>query len=753
MTGEQSIASARASVMVYDDVNKKWIPSGTSSGLSKVHIYQHQINNTFRVVGRKLQDHEVVINCAILKGLKYNQATPTFHQWRDNKQVYGLNFSSKEDADSFARAMFQALEILSNSISRSLGQPPLTTVPITQPVYQPLPVNNGQYDEDMGYSQVVTLPRVALYHQVTSGAPPRIPSADNGQRTMTREDVAIIQERRMSQQQQKGTGEQPAENSGSSTSSSNSSNYGTIGRAGHSPMSSMLDEMAKTLARRRKAVEKKDPNDTPQVEDQGQDKTNSSNSSGTKLNGSGAESPKPARKRFGSSSEELNKVNGMCLSEGQTTPCADLEALKQDIVKEVKREIDKMKQEIIDAIKTNSYFLFQNLNLCTLLLPHNGNQIVTAQFLDLGFILSELIREEFEMHNAASYKRKPKKYKREKIENENVNDCNYKLANLKEESSSYLTLLPLDKNIRLIILGEFTSYSPLALPLRVKLNTGSMADIKQELKTADDQQNYSVGNSTDPKNMQELTQYVQTLLQGMQDKFQTMSDQIIGRNILLLPNILQKHAIKTTNLNRERSRTEASKRESSQCQRERGSMQGNAQCALEGWSNGQRSWVRFPVPPDICEAVRLEQDQLKLVRTNEELLVGTIIANSSGSAHTPQSGLMARGPGSDSQCLQIFVKQCVWNKINSNFRSAYWNASPQSALASRTFLELCKSSKTSTKHRDCTWQNQTDTSTVPANPVCENFAATLSDMTTTKLQNILISRVQDVRSNAFNHEH
>nr|CAD7196813.1 unnamed protein product [Timema douglasi] len=453
---EQSIASARASVMVYDDVNKKWIPSGTSSGLSKVHIYQHQINNTFRVVGRKLQDHEVVINCAILKGLKYNQATPTFHQWRDNKQVYGLNFSGKEDADSFARAMFQALEILSNSISRSLGQPPLTTVPITQPVYQPLPVNNGQYDEDMGYSQVVTLPRVALYHQVTSGAPPRIPSADNGQRTMTREDVAIIQERRMSQQQQilsspgssspgvpappappghhrtssappapqpppmalapgpppappappappcppqppapplmismgappppppppvpsnmtrssSSDGQdqasslasqlqsarlrrskQPAENSGSSTSSSNSSNYGTIGRAGHSPMSSMLDEMAKTLARRRKAVEKKDPNDTPQAEDQGQDKTNSSNSSGTKLNGSGAESPKPARKRFGSSSEELNKVNGMCLSEGQTTPCADLEALKQDIVKEVKREIDKMKQEIIDAIK------------------------------------------------------------------------------------------------------------------------------------------------------------------------------------------------------------------------------------------------------------------------------------------------------------------------------------------------------------------------------------------------------------------
>ncbi|GFG39949.1 hypothetical protein Cfor_09006 [Coptotermes formosanus] len=62
-----------------------------------------------------------------------------------------------------------------------------------------------------------------------------------------------------------------------------------------------------------------------------------------------------------------------------------------------------------------------------------------------------------------------------------------------------------------------------------------MADMKQELKSVDDQQNYSLGSSSDPKNMQELTQHVQTLLQGMQDKFQTMSDQIITRNILFLP--------------------------------------------------------------------------------------------------------------------------------------------------------------------------------------------------------------------------
>ena len=63
---------------------------------------------------------QVVINCAILKGFKYNQATPTFHQWRDSRQVYGLNFGSKEEADSFAQAMFAALDILSSKLAAVL---------------------------------------------------------------------------------------------------------------------------------------------------------------------------------------------------------------------------------------------------------------------------------------------------------------------------------------------------------------------------------------------------------------------------------------------------------------------------------------------------------------------------------------------------------------------------------------------------------------------------------------------------------
>lgn len=59
-------------------------------------------------------NNQVVINCAISRGLKYNQTTATFHQWRDQRQVYGLNFVSSEDADTFAASMLRAVESVGN---------------------------------------------------------------------------------------------------------------------------------------------------------------------------------------------------------------------------------------------------------------------------------------------------------------------------------------------------------------------------------------------------------------------------------------------------------------------------------------------------------------------------------------------------------------------------------------------------------------------------------------------------------------
>ena len=56
---EHSIAVAKASVMLYDDGQRKWMPAGGAQGFSKVHIYANERTSLYRVVGRKINDHEV----------------------------------------------------------------------------------------------------------------------------------------------------------------------------------------------------------------------------------------------------------------------------------------------------------------------------------------------------------------------------------------------------------------------------------------------------------------------------------------------------------------------------------------------------------------------------------------------------------------------------------------------------------------------------------------------------------------------
>lgn len=56
MHSESSICQARATVMIYNDADKKWVPAGTGpQAFSRVQIYHNPSNNAFRVVGRKMQ--------------------------------------------------------------------------------------------------------------------------------------------------------------------------------------------------------------------------------------------------------------------------------------------------------------------------------------------------------------------------------------------------------------------------------------------------------------------------------------------------------------------------------------------------------------------------------------------------------------------------------------------------------------------------------------------------------------------------
>lgn len=63
---------------------------------------------------------KVVINSGFFKNLKYNEATPVFHQWRDQvdtRTVYGIKFNSEDDAYTFGQSMRGALDALNNGQS------------------------------------------------------------------------------------------------------------------------------------------------------------------------------------------------------------------------------------------------------------------------------------------------------------------------------------------------------------------------------------------------------------------------------------------------------------------------------------------------------------------------------------------------------------------------------------------------------------------------------------------------------------
>jgi hypothetical protein len=101
---EKSIFNARAVVYYYDTNKKNWQQTGVGNGYSRIDMYENSTNNSYRVIGRGLQDtSKVIINSVVTKDIQYSRASETFHQWSDSRLIYGLNFSSKEEAENFGK--------------------------------------------------------------------------------------------------------------------------------------------------------------------------------------------------------------------------------------------------------------------------------------------------------------------------------------------------------------------------------------------------------------------------------------------------------------------------------------------------------------------------------------------------------------------------------------------------------------------------------------------------------------------------
>ncbi|XP_024613763.1 ena/VASP-like protein [Neophocaena asiaeorientalis asiaeorientalis] len=345
-THEQSICQARASVMVYDDTSKKWVPiKPGQQGFSRINIYHNTASNTFRVVGVKLQDQQVVINYSIVKGLKYNQATPTFHQWRDARQVYGLNFASKEEATTFSNAMLFALNIMNSQEGGSSSQ---------------RQVQNGPSPDEMDIQrrQVMEQQRQESLERRASATGPTLPAGHPSIAALCRQ-----------QPEDASGGSSP---SGTSKSDANRASSGGGGGG-------LMEEMNKLLAKRRKAASQTDkPADKKEDESQTEEPSTSP-SPGTRAASQPPNSSEAGRKPWERSSSAEKPVSSLlsrtpsvakspeAKSPLQSQPhsrmkpagsvndvaldALDLDRMKQEILEEVVRELHKVKEEIIDAIR------------------------------------------------------------------------------------------------------------------------------------------------------------------------------------------------------------------------------------------------------------------------------------------------------------------------------------------------------------------------------------------------------------------
>ncbi|KAM4545241.1 vasodilator-stimulated phosphoprotein-like isoform 2-T2 [Odontesthes bonariensis] len=346
--------------MLYDDSSKRWVPVGSEvPHMSRVQIYHNPAANTFRVVGRRLQtDQQVVINCPIIKGMKYNQATATFHQWRDAKQVWGLNFGSKEDAALFAVSMTQALEALSASAG---SEPPQSKPPAPQldqqrrlePQTQDLPTATappaappapppppGPPPAASGMCPPAPPPPPApASGGLAPPAPPPPPAGGSGN------DLAAALAGAKLRKTQKDEGGAPAPKPAPSS-----------GGGGD-----LMGEMSAMLARRRKVTDK------PAVkkEEPSKEECNSasSNLSGPAENNQPKEkcatmprakpltsTQSPGSSPSVSTTAPASRLKAVKKNADRAEDPTDLECIKQEIIEEVKKELHKMKEEIITAL-------------------------------------------------------------------------------------------------------------------------------------------------------------------------------------------------------------------------------------------------------------------------------------------------------------------------------------------------------------------------------------------------------------------
>ncbi|EGG13467.1 vasodilator-stimulated phosphoprotein [Cavenderia fasciculata] len=130
---EVHIFTGRAQVFTFSPAASNWVPSSNTP--ATLLMYHHQGNNTYRVIGRASEDlNNILVNFSVTKDVVYKRASENFHTFSDQRTHYGINFVSRDEAEAFGSGFENVLKSVKG------GAPAPAPVAAAPPVPQPQPV-------------------------------------------------------------------------------------------------------------------------------------------------------------------------------------------------------------------------------------------------------------------------------------------------------------------------------------------------------------------------------------------------------------------------------------------------------------------------------------------------------------------------------------------------------------------------------------------------------------------------------------
>jgi len=134
------IFSIKAQVYILDQASQSWSPHTFS--VVPISFYTDQSTGLTRIIA--MEDSEAKVNSMMLKEMIFHRPSETFGQWLDPtaNELYGLNFTSKTDAENFEKNFLDS--VAKSTVADVPGAEPEAPAPVAAPMVMGGASNSGE---------------------------------------------------------------------------------------------------------------------------------------------------------------------------------------------------------------------------------------------------------------------------------------------------------------------------------------------------------------------------------------------------------------------------------------------------------------------------------------------------------------------------------------------------------------------------------------------------------------------------------